>query len=191
MAGIKLFVGLGNVGDQYVATRHNAGFWWIDLIAHQTNSTLSLEAKFFGLAGKLKPHADIWLLKPNTFMNASGKAVAALANYYKISPSEICVIHDELDLPAGSAKLKFGGGHGGHNGLRDIHAALGTADYWRLRIGIDHPGDKNQVVNFVLKPPTKDEQAAINRAIEDSSAILNGLQMGNFEDAMLKLHTKK
>ena len=191
MAGIKLFVGLGNIGDQYAATRHNAGFWWIDLIARQTNSALSLEAKFFGLAGKLKPHADIWLLKPNTFMNASGKAVAALANYYKISPSEICVIHDELDLPAGSAKLKFGGGHGGHNGLRDIHAALGTADYWRLRIGIDHPGDKNQVVNFVLKPPTKDEQAAINMAIEDSSAILNGLQMGNFEDAMLKLHTKK
>ena len=191
MAGIKLFVGLGNIGDQYAATRHNAGFWWIDLIARQTNSTLSLEAKFFGLAGKLKPHADIWLLKPNTFMNASGKSLAALANYYKISPSEICVIHDELDLPAGSAKLKFGGGHGGHNGLRDIHAALGTADYWRLRIGIDHPGDKNQVVNFVLKPPTKDEQAAINMAIEDSSGILNGLQMGNFEDAMLKLHTKK
>ena len=191
MAGIKLFVGLGNIGDQYAATRHNAGFWWIDLIARQTNSALSLEAKFFGLAGKLKPHADIWLLKPHTFMNASGKSVAALANYYKISPSEICVIHDELDLPAGSAKLKFGGGHGGHNGLRDIHAALGTADYWRLRIGIDHPGDKNQVVNFVLKPPTKDEQAAINMAIEDSSAILNGLQMGNFEDAMLKLHTKK
>ena len=191
MAGIKLFVGLGNIGDQYAATRHNAGFWWIDLIARQTNSPLSLEAKFFGLAGKLKPHADIWLLKPNTFMNASGKSVAALANYYKISPSEICVTHDELDLPAGSAKLKFGGGHGGHNGLRDIHAALGTADYWRLRIGIDHPGDKNQVVNFVLKPPTKDEQAAINMAIEDSSAILNGLQMGNFEDAMLKLHTKK
>lgn len=191
MAGIKLFVGLGNIGEQYAATRHNAGFWWIDLIARQTNSALSLEAKFFGLAGKLKPHADIWLLKPNTFMNASGKSLAALANYYKISPSEICVIHDELDLPAGSAKLKFGGGHGGHNGLRDIHAALGTADYWRLRIGIDHPGDKNQVVNFVLKPPTKDEQAAINMAIEDSSGILNGLQMGNFEDAMLKLHTKK
>ena len=191
MVGIKLFVGLGNIGEQYAATRHNAGFWWVDLIAKQTSSHLPLEAKFFGMVGKLQPHADTWLLKPNTFMNASGKAVAALANYYKITPSEICVIHDELDLPAGSAKLKFGGGHGGHNGLRDIHAALGTADYWRLRIGIDHPGDKNQVVNFVLKPPTKDEQSAIDDAIMRSSDILNGLKTGNFEDAMLKLHTKQ
>ncbi len=201
MAGIKLLVGLGNVGDKYTATRHNAGFWFIDAIAAQTNSHLTSDAKLFGVTGKLNSaklnnaklnaDADVWLLKPSTFMNASGKAVAALANYYKILPSEILVIHDELDLPNGSAKLKFGGGHGGHNGLRDIHAALGTADYWRLRIGIDHPGDKNQVVNFVLKAPTKDEQSAIDDAIARSSAILNGLKAGNFEDAMLKLHTKQ
>jgi len=146
-AAIKLFVGLGNPSDNYIATRHNAGFWWLDLIAAHTNSTLSMEAKMFGLVGKLNPNNDIWLLKPTTYMNASGKAVVAVANYYKISPEEILVIHDELDLPAGQVKLKFGGGHGGHNGLRDIHAALGTSNYWRLRVGIGHPGEKNEVIN--------------------------------------------
>ena len=123
MSGIKLLVGLGNPGDKYAATRHNAGFWWIDEIAAQTNSKLTLDAKFFGIAGKLNAKADTWLLKPTTFMNACGKSVAALANYYKITPAEILVIHDELDLPAGGIKLKIGGGHGGHNGLKDIEAA--------------------------------------------------------------------
>ncbi|HPH09205.1 MAG TPA: aminoacyl-tRNA hydrolase, partial [Methylotenera sp.] len=120
MSGIRLFVGLGNPGDKYEKTRHNAGFWWIDAITAQTNSRLTADAKMFGLVGKLNPAQDKWLLKPTTFMNLSGKAVAALANYYKISPAEILVIHDELDLPAGSSKLKLGGGHGGHNGLKDI-----------------------------------------------------------------------
>jgi PTH1 family peptidyl-tRNA hydrolase len=124
-------------------------------------------------------------------MNASGKAVAALANYYKISPNEILVIHDELDLPAGSTKIKFGGGHGGHNGLRDIHAALGTPDYWRMRVGIGHPGSKTEVVNFVLKAPTKDEQAAIEDNIIDSTKLVDLLLTGEFDSAMLKLHTKK
>ena len=154
---IKLIVGLGNPGDKYTATRHNAGFWFIDALAAQTNSKLVMDAKMFGVVGKLSPYQDIWLLMPTTFMNASGKAVAAVANYYKIKPAEILVAHDELDLPTGTAKLKFGGGHGGHNGLRDIHAALGTADYWRLRLGIDHPGDKSEVVNYVLKAPTRAE----------------------------------
>lgn len=190
-AAIKLFVGLGNPGDKYAATRHNAGFWWVDLIAKQTNSTLATDTKMFGIVGKLSPYSDKWLLKPTTFMNASGKAVAAMANYYKIKPEEILVIHDELDLQAGQSKLKFSGGHGGHNGLRDIHAALGTNNYWRLRIGIDHPGDKNQVSSYVLKAPTKDEQTAIDDSVYDSSNILDHLFQGEFGEAMLKLHTKK
>lgn len=191
MSGIKLFVGLGNPGDKYVSTRHNAGFWWVDAIARQTNSKLALDAKMFGIVGKVNPTADKWLLKPTTFMNLSGKSVAALANYYKISPAEILVIHDELDLPAGSVKLKFGGGHGGHNGLKDIHRALGTADYWRLRVGIGHPGDKNEVANFVLKPPLKDEQNLIEDSLYESTKLLNLLLAGEFDQAMLKLHTKK
>ena len=193
MSGIKLIVGLGNPGDKYEATRHNAGFWFIDAIAAQTNSKLALDAKMFGIVGKL--NQDVWLLKPNTFMNGSGKAVAALANYYKILPNEILVIHDELDLPAGSAKLKFGGGHGGHNGLRDIHVALGTADYWRLRLGIDHPGPSspnkaNEVVNYVLKAPNKAENDTLQASIHAACGVVNLLLKGEFESAMLKLHTK-
>ena len=124
-------------------------------------------------------------------MNASGKAVAALANYYKLKAEEILIIHDELDLPAGQSKLKFGGSHGGHNGLRDIHAALGTPNYWRLRVGIGHPGNKNEVVNFVLKAPSKAEQTVIDDSIHDSSKVFESLLKGDFEHAMLKLHTKK
>ena len=155
MSGIKLFVGLGNPGDKYENTRHNAGFWWVDAVCAFTNSKVILESKFFGVAGKLNPTSDTWLLKPTTFMNASGKAVAALAQYYKILPEQILVIHDELDLPTGGVKLKIGGGHGGHNGLKDIAAALGTPNFWRLRLGIGHPGERNEVVNFVLKAPPK------------------------------------
>lgn len=190
-SGIKLLVGLGNPGDKYEATRHNAGFWWIDQLATSSQSKLGLEAKFFGIAGKLASSSEVWLLKPTTFMNASGKAVAALANYYKISPPEILVIHDELDLPPNTVKLKKGGGHGGHNGLKDISAALGTPDFWRLRLGIGHPGNRNEVVNFVLKPPTKEEQMAINQCIDNSQNIVGQLLNGDFEAAMLKLHTKK
>lgn len=191
--GIKLFVGLGNPGDKYVATRHNAGFWFVDAVAAQNNSKLALDAKMFGIVGKLNSafsKNDTWLLKPTTFMNASGKAVAAMANYYKITPAEILVVHDELDLPAGSAKLKFGGGHGGHNGLKDIHAALGTADYWRLRLGIDHPGDRNEVVNYVLKVPTRDENDALQASIHAACGVVDLMLKGEFESAMLKLHTK-
>ena len=188
---IKLLVGLGNPGDKYEATRHNAGFWWIDQVAASTKSKLALDSKLFGVVGKLNSSNDVWLLKPTTFMNASGKAVAALANYYKITPAQILVIHDELDLPPETAKLKKGGGHGGHNGLKDIAAALGTPDFWRLRLGIGHPGDRNEVINFVLKAPLKDELSAINRCIDDSVNILPQLLSGDFENAMLKLHTKK
>lgn len=191
MNGIKLFVGLGNPGEKYTATRHNAGFWWIDEVAAQTSSKLALDAKFFGVVGKLNPKPDTWLLKPTTFMNGSGKSVAALANYYKITPAEILVIHDELDLPAGGLKLKVGGGHGGHNGLKDIEAALGTKDFWRLRLGIGHPGDRNKVIDFVLKAPAKDEQAAIDEKVYESTKLIDLLLAGEFENAMLKLHTKK
>jgi PTH1 family peptidyl-tRNA hydrolase len=193
MTGIKLFVGLGNPGDKYEATRHNAGFWFIDALAAQTNSKLAMDTKMFGFVGKLDTgvsNKDTWLLKPTTFMNNSGKAVAALANYYKISPAEILVIHDELDLPADNVKLKFGGGHGGHNGLKDIHAALGTADYWRLRLGIDHPGDRNEVINYVLKAPTKSEKDALEANIHAACMIVPFLLKGEFESAMQKLHTK-
>jgi PTH1 family peptidyl-tRNA hydrolase len=191
MSGIKLLVGLGNPGEKYEATRHNAGFWWINQLVASSKSQLSQDAKFFGIAGKLAPTTDTWLLKPTTFMNASGKAVAALANYYKITPAEILVIHDELDLPPNTAKIKKGGGHGGHNGLRDITSALGTTNFWRLRLGIGHPGDRNEVVNFVLKAPLKDELTAINQCIDDSLRVLPQLLNGDFEGAMLKLHTKK
>jgi peptidyl-tRNA hydrolase, PTH1 family len=190
MTGIKLFVGLGNPGDKYTQTRHNAGFWWVDLMAAQSNSQLSLDAKSFGMVGKLNPHSDVWLLKPTTFMNASGKAVAALANYYKIAPNQIMVVHDELDLPAGQTKLKFGGGHGGHNGLRDIHSSLGTPDYWRLRVGIGHPGIKSEMVNYVLKAATKQEQSDIDESLYQSNKLLALLIKGDFEKAMLQLHTK-
>ena len=190
MSGIRLIVGLGNPGEKYEKTRHNAGFWCVDLLSSQSASPLNLDVKMFGLVAKLKPHQDKWLLKPTTFMNASGKAVAALANYYKIMPAEILVVHDELDLPTGTAKLKFGGGHGGHNGLRDIHATLGTADYWRLRIGIDHPGDRNEVINYVLKAPSKQEMDAMEGSIHAGAGVVPFLLTGDFDAAMLKLHTK-
>lgn len=188
MSTIRLLVGLGNPGDKYAQTRHNAGFWWLDLLAAQNKTAFKADAKFFGETAKLEN--DIWLLKPSTFMNASGKAVAAMANYYKISPAEILVAHDELDLPPGSAKLKFGGGHGGHNGLRDIHSALGTADYWRLRLGIGHPGNKQEVVNFVLKPPTREENDALQDSIHAACSVVPEMLAGNMDTAMLKLHTK-
>lgn len=191
MNGIRLFVGLGNPGPEYEATRHNAGFWWIDEVARATGARLSVEAKFFGLAGRMKSGAhEAWLLKPTTFMNASGRSVAALARFYKIAPEEILVIHDELDLLPGSAKIKKGGGNGGHNGLKDISAQLGTPDYWRLRLGIGHPGEKSAVVNFVLHEPSRDEANLIQDNIDQSAKLLPMLLEGSMEAAMLKLHTK-
>jgi PTH1 family peptidyl-tRNA hydrolase len=196
MQAIQLIVGLGNPGNEYSKTRHNAGFWWVDLLCAQSNSRLNQESKFFGQAGKLnfssatsKPSQDVWLLKPDTFMNASGRAVSALAKFYKIPPQAILVIHDELDLPVGVSKLKKGGGHGGHNGLRDIIAALGTPDFWRLRMGIDHPGKSEEVVNFVLRAPSLNEMNAIESSMDQSLLVLPLLLQGDFEQAMLRLHT--
>lgn len=189
---IKLIVGLGNPGDKYEATRHNAGFWFIDQLAAQTNIKLAIDTKMFGLVAKL--NSDAWLLKPTTFMNGSGKAVAALANYYKILPAEILVAHDELDLPPGTVKLKLGGGRSG-NGIKDIIAALDTENFWRLRIGIGHPGPSspnkaNEVVDYVLKAPSKLEMDALQGSIHAASHIVPFLLNGDFESAMLKLHTK-
>ena len=196
MQAIQLIVGLGNPGNEYSKTRHNAGFWWVDLLCAQSNSRLNQESKFFGQAGKLnfssatsKPSQDVWLLKPDTFMNASGRAVSALAKFYKIPPQAILVIHDELDLPVGVSKLKKGGGHGGHNGLRDIIAALGTPDFWRLRMGIGHPGKSEEVVNFVLRAPSLNKMNAIESSMDQSLLVLPLLLQGDFEQAMLRLHT--
>ena len=148
---IKLFVGLGNPGPDYEATRHNAGFWWIDALARELKVNLVPERSYYGLAGRTSVNGQsVWLLQPQTFMNLSGKSVASLARFFKIQPEEILVVHDELDLPPGQVKLKRGGSHAGHNGLRDIHAQLGSPDYWRLRIGIGHPGEISDVANWVL-----------------------------------------
>ena len=189
---IKLFVGLGNPGPEYEATRHNAGFWWIDALARELKLTLVPERAYHGLMARtsIAGHS-VWLLQPQTFMNLSGKSVAALARFYKITPQEILVAHDELDLPAGEAKLKFGGGHAGHNGLRDIHAQLGTADYWRLRLGVGHPGARQEVVGWVLQKPPQDEQIAIEQAIDRAAAAFELLAAGDMNAATQRIHTSK
>ncbi|MCL4470194.1 MAG: aminoacyl-tRNA hydrolase [Sulfuricella sp.] len=189
--GIRLIVGLGNPGREYEATRHNAGFWWVDAAAAGKSASFKPEKKFHGLAARLAvSNREVWLLKPETFMNLSGRSVSALAGFYKIAPDEILVVHDELDLPPGTVRLKKGGGHGGHNGLKDIIAQLGTPEFWRLRLGIGHPGNRDAVVNFVLNAPQHGELALIDAAVETSLAALPQLLSGDFPAAMIKLHTK-
>ena len=161
----KLIVGLGNPGSEYAETRHNAGFWFCERLARELGTAFSKEARFHGLAANARADG-VWLLMPQTFMNRSGQSVAALARFYRIAPAEILVVHDELDIPPGQLRLKFGGGLGGHNGLKDITAHLGTQDFWRLRVGIGHPGDRNEVVNFVLKPPRREESALIDASLD-------------------------
>ncbi len=191
---IRLIVGLGNPGPEYEQTRHNAGFWLVDNLAAANGVRLARESRYQALAAKSAiKGSDVWLLEPQTFMNRSGQSVGALAGFYKIAADEILVVHDELDLAPGVAKLKLGGSSGGHNGLKDITAALGSQDYWRLRIGIGHPrelGLKQAVVDFVLHRPRKEEQALINEAIDRSLAILPLLCAGQTAAAMLQLHTK-
>lgn len=189
---IKLFVGLGNPGPDYDDTRHNAGFWWIDALASHWKVRLQPERSYYGLAARTTVAGQtVWLLEPQTFMNKSGQSVAALARFFKIQPSEILVVHDELDLPPGEAKLKLGGSHAGHNGLRDIHGQLGSADYWRLRLGIGHPGDKAEVVNWVLKKPSPDHRDAIEQAIERSLKAVDDLMAGRMDKATVQIHTSK
>lgn len=188
----QLIVGLGNPGAEYEDTRHNAGFWWIDAIAREYGVSLVHDNKFMGQVGRLKHNGlDAWLLKPMTFMNRSGQSVGALARFYRVTPENILVIHDELDLPPGTAKLKKGGGHGGHNGLKDIAAHLGTTNFWRLRLGIGHPGVAAEVVNFVLHSPSREEHGLIDEVLTQSASLLPMLLAGEFDAAMLKLHTKK
>ena len=190
MSDIKLIVGLGNPGREYDSTRHNAGFWFVDLVAKKYQVSLNLESKFFGYVGKFK-HAgvDVYLLKPQTFMNLSGKSILALANFYKTLPQEILVAHDELDFEPGVIKLKLGGGVAGHNGLKDTKRVLG-ADFWRLRIGIGHPGDKNKVVDFVLKNPRLEERIEIDNALDRAITTLDLLLSGEQDKALKQLHTK-
>ena len=186
---IRLLVGLGNPGPEYVATRHNAGFWFIDEVARKLGATLAPERGYFGLVARVnRPEGPIWLLEPMTFMNLSGKSVAALARFFKIAPDEILVAHDELDLLPGHAKMKLGGSHAGHNGLKDIHAQLGSADYWRLRLGIGHPGVKAEVVNYVLRKPPLEQLEAITKSIEQSIGALDLLLAGDMESALMKVH---
>jgi peptidyl-tRNA hydrolase, PTH1 family len=187
---IRLIVGLGNPGPEYEQTRHNAGFWLVDNLA---GSRLVRESRYNALAAKTSiAGQEVWLLEPQTYMNRSGQSVGALARFYKIAPDEILVVHDELDLQPGVAKIKKGGSSGGHNGLKDITAALGTQDYWRLRIGIGHPRTANlqqPVADFVLHRPRKEEQVLINDAIEKSLDVVPMLCEGKFEAAMMKLHS--
>ena len=188
---IKLIIGLGNPGREYEVTRHNAGFWWVDKLARANSLNFREEARFHGLLARGRVHGqEVMLLKPDTFMNHSGRAVGAIAQFFKIGPAEMLVVHDELDLPPGSAKLKRGGGHGGHNGLKDIHAHLGSNDYWRLRIGIGHPGERNEVVNYVLKPPRQEEQTLIDEAVQRALDVSGLIVEGKLEAAMLKLHSE-
>jgi PTH1 family peptidyl-tRNA hydrolase len=187
---IKLIVGLGNPGREYEATRHNAGFWWVDELAHKHNVNFKNESKFHGLVARANLHGhEVHLLKPQTFMNVSGRAVVALALFYKVLPDQILVVHDELDLPPGSAKLKMGGGHGGHNGLKDIIAQLGTKEFWRMRVGIGHPGERSEVVNYVLNAPRKEEQILIEDAMQHAQEVAPLIIEGKLEAAMLKLHS--
>lgn len=186
----RLVVGLGNPGPEYEATRHNVGFWFVDRLAESLRVSLAPQAKFFGKAARA---GELWLLQPTTFMNRSGQAVAALANFYKISPAEILVVHDELDLPPGGIRLKQGGGNGGHNGLKDIQARLGTPDFWRLRLGIGHPRTLNlaqQVVDFVLHPPRKEEAPDIEHALQRSLLAWPRIAAGDYPGAQQQLHGK-
>lgn len=189
---IKLLVGLGNPGPEYEDTRHNAGFWWLEAVARELKVTLQPERSYFGVMARTTWEGrPLWLLEPMTYMNRSGQAVGALARFFKIAPEEILVAHDELDLPPGELKLKKGGGHAGHNGLRDIHAQLGNSDYWRLRIGIGHPGDKSEVANWVLKKPAPDQREALHASIDRAVRALPDLLHGHMEKATAHIHTSK
>jgi PTH1 family peptidyl-tRNA hydrolase len=189
---IKLFVGLGNPGPDYEATRHNAGFWWIEEVARALKVNLVMDKSYHGLVARTTVNGQtVWLLAPQTFMNLSGKSVAALARFFKIQPQEILVAHDELDVAPGEAKLKLGGSHAGHNGLRDIHAQLGSGDYWRLRLGVGHPGLKSEVIHWVLKKPSLDHRIAIDQSIERALKALPHLLAGEMDKATMQIHTSK
>lgn len=190
MSGVRLIVGFGNPGADYARTRHNAGAWFVETLAERSGVRLGKDAKLHAELGKASIAGQpVWLARPTTFMNHSGRAVMALLNYYKITPEQMLVAHDELDLPVGVARLKFDGGHGGQNGLRDTIAQLGHARFHRLRVGIGHPGHRDKVTPWVLGRPGSDDEAQIRSAIDAASDVLDPLVSGDFEKAMLRLHT--
>ncbi len=187
---MRLIVGLGNPGTEYAETRHNAGFWFCERLARDLGTSFARESRYHGLVAKARvTGADLWLLMPQTFMNRSGQAVQALAHFYRIEPAEMLVVHDELDIPPGQMRLKFGGGLGGHNGLKDITGHLGTQDYWRLRVGIGHPGDRNEVINYVLKPPRREEREEIDAALDRALLAWPALAKGEFNAATQRINT--
>ena len=187
---VKLIVGLGNPGPRYDQTRHNAGFWFVDELAARFQARLQSDRRFSGMISRLNiADIGIWLLKPETFMNRSAQSIGAMTHYYKIPLTQVLVVHDEIDLPPGAAKLKRAGGHGGHNGLRDIITKLGE-DFWRLRLGVGHPGHRDQVTDYVLSPPCKDEHSLICSAIDKAVGLMSLVVEGDMEKAMHVLHTK-
>lgn len=187
---IRLFVGLGNPGAEYADTRHNAGVWLVEALAKTLKaSPWRLESKFFGQVCRARVNGEeCWLLLPQTYMNLSGQAIGAMARYYKITPEEICIAHDELDFAPGVVKLKQGGGHGGHNGLKDSISKLNSAAFWRLRLGIGHPGDRNEVAHFVLHTPRIEERNAIEAAITRATALLTPFIQGDSQGTVRALH---
>ena len=189
---IKLFVGLGNPGPEYQDTRHNAGFWWLDALARELKVNLTTDKNYYGRVARTVVQGNtVWLLAPQTYMNLSGKSVAALVRFFKIAPQEILVAHDELDILPGQVKLKRGGSHAGHNGLRDIHDQLGTDDYWRLRLGIGHPGAKSEVIHWVLKKPSLDHRLQIDECIARALKAVPMFIAGQMDAATMLVHTSK
>ena len=191
MGAIRLIVGLGNPGREHERDRHNVGFWLVERLADSMRVKLVKEAKYAGLVARASgPQGDAWLLLPQTYMNLSGKAVSALARFFKIAPEEILAIHDELDFPPGTIKMKLGGGVAGHNGLKDIAAQMGTPNYWRMRLGIGHPGNRDEVGDYVLSSPSPADREQIDACIARGIEVIPQLLGGEFEAAMMKLHTK-
>lgn len=192
MAGsaIKLIAGLGNPGTKYDGTRHNAGFWFVDELARRYNGIFKVESRFSGECCKVDiAGSTVWLLKPSTFMNRSGLSVKQLSSFFKIPPNEVLIAHDELDILPGTLRLKSGGGHGGHNGLRDLHAQIGK-EYWRLRIGVGHPGDAKKVADYVLSRPSASEDIEIRRSIDTAADEIERIVVGDMQKVMNTLHTK-
>jgi len=190
MAALRLIVGLGNPGAEHLRTRHNAGFWFADALAAREDARFGAESRLRGLVARVAVGGrSTWLLKPTTFMNASGASVGAALRYWKIEPEEMLVVHDDLDLPPGTARLKFDGGHGGQNGLRDLFAHVGHGRFHRLRLGIGHPGHRDRVLGWVLGRPSAQDEAAMIEAIGRSLDVLPLAVAGEFEEAMKRLHT--
>ena len=187
---IQLIVGLGNIGQEYAQTRHNAGWWMLDELAATWGASFREDKKYYAEVAKANtPNGEVWLMKPSTYMNKSGQAVGALANFFKIPVSDLLVLHDELDIPPGHVRLKKGGGNGGHNGLKDIQAKMGSADFWRVRLGIGHPGDRNLVSGYVLNKPSRDDREAIDDAIWRTRCEINDILTGHKEAAKREMHS--